>query len=206
MSQDMQREIAFGRRGLQERLAAAEGAGLYDARGKRLGLFIEPVGDGSEVAIRRDGTFVWRRRVLPAAMVAAFQPEHGARGAVVLNVDDRTLKHSIAQTRLERDDAREVRAKAEDQLPSADEERVVEQELTSRLAPYVAASDRNDEERHLLFISTPYGYRLVEQDGVVPAVFDDVSLPGDDDVFSVIKVGHSPLARDRRVCAYLERK
>lgn len=218
MSHDMQRQAAFGRGALQERLAAAEGAGLYDARGKRLGLFIEPVGDGSEVAIRRDGVFVWRRRVLPAAMVAAFQPEHGARGAVVLNVDDRTLEHSITQTTRELDDAEGMRAPAEDQLPSADGEHVVEQELTSRLAPYVAPIDRNDEdvlpsgsndesvERHLLFISTPYGYRLVEQDGVVPALFDDVSLPGDADVFSVIKVGHSPLARDRRVCAYLERK
>jgi len=151
-------------------------------------------------------------------MVAAFQPEHGARGAVVLNVDVRTLEHSIAQTTRELDHAKEMRAPAEDQLPSADGERVVEHELTSRLAPYVAPTDRNAEdvlpsgsndesvERHLLFISTPYGYRLVEQDGVAPAVSHDVSLPGDDDVFSVVKVGHSPLARDRRVCAYLERK
>jgi len=218
MSQDTQRQAAIGRRALQKRLAAAEGAALYDARGKRLGLFIEPVGDGSEVAIRRDGTFVWRRHVVPAAMVAAFQPEHGARGAVVLNVDDRTLERSITRATRELDHATEMRAPEGDQLPSADGEDVVEQELTSRLAPYVAPIDRNDEdvvrsgsndesvERHLLFISTPYGYRLIEQDGIAPAVFDDVSLPGDDDAFSVIKVGHSPLARDRRVCAYLERK
>jgi len=218
MNQDMQRRAAFDHRVLRERLAAAAGAGLYDARGKRLGLFIEPVGDGSQVAIRRDGIFVWRRRLLPAAMVAAFQPDHGARGAVVLNVDDRMLDQSITQTRRELDHAKEMRAPAEDRLPSADGEDVVGQELTSRLAPYVAPIDRNDEdvipsdssdesvERHLLFISTPHGYRLVEKDGVVPAVFDDVSLPGDGDIFSVIKVGHSPLPRDRRVCAYLERK
>ena len=41
-----------------------------------------------ESRIRHDGVFLWRRRVLPLATVAAVLPE---RGAVVLNVDRRTL-------------------------------------------------------------------------------------------------------------------
>jgi hypothetical protein len=205
-----------GRRALLEQLAAVEGAAVYDARGKRRGMFLGIVGDGSEVAIRHDGVFVWRRRVLPAAMVAAVRPDHGARGAVVLDTDDKRLAHSTAQTRRELDHANGAQAPAEDHVRSADEERVFEEELTSRLAPYVAARDSNDDhvipsasndesvERYLLFLPTPHGYHLVEQDGGAPAVLDDVSLPGDESAFFVIKVGRSPLAGDGRPCAYLE--
>jgi hypothetical protein len=83
-----------GRHALIERLAAAEGAAVYNAEGKQLGLFSEVVGAGSEVAIRHDGAFVWRRRVLPVATVEAVLPEHGARGAVVLNIADKRLEHA----------------------------------------------------------------------------------------------------------------
>jgi hypothetical protein len=217
MSHDTQPPDASGRRAQVERLTAAEGAAVYDARGKRLGMFIEPVEGGSEVAIRHDGVFVWRRRVLPASMVAAVRPEHGTPGAVVLNVDEKTLDDWITQTTRGLDHADETRTPAEDHLPSADEGGVLDDELTSRLAVYVAARDKPDEdvrpsalsdgfaERYLLFIPTPRGYQIVEQDGRVPAILDDVSLPGDETGFCVIKVGRSPLPRDGRPCAYLER-
>jgi hypothetical protein len=196
---------ASGRTALLERLVSVEGADLYDAQGKRLGKFIELVGGGDQVAIRHEGALVWRRRVLPAAIIAAVLPEHGARGAVVLNVDHRTL-----------DRASETRAVA-DHLPPAEEGRVSEQELGARLAPYVTGRDSDEDaipstssqeslERYLLFIPTPHGYQLVEQDGPAPAAFDDVSLPGHDKAFRVIKVARSPLPDDRRMCAYLERK
>lgn len=208
-SRDTQPHAASDRGALLERLAAVEGAPVYDARRKRLGTFIELVGGGSEVAIRHDGVFVWRRRVLPAASVAAVLPEHGARGAVVLNVDDNTSDQPTTQTTHELVHTDERPALAEDQLPSADAEPDLEEEFMSRLAPYTAAPDRSDEddervESYLLFVPTAHGYHLVEQDGGAPGVFDDVSLPGDENAYFVIRVGRSPLPGDGRLCAYLE--
>jgi hypothetical protein len=152
-----------GRGALLERLAAREGAAVYDAQGKQLGLFTEVVGTGSEVAIRHDGAFVWRRRVLPVATVEAVLPEHGTRGAVILNIADR------------RD---------------------------------LASPDNEDAavDHYLLFVPTADGYQLVEQEGNAPALLDDVSLPGDEHSFCVIKVARSPLPDDDRVCAYLEQR
>jgi hypothetical protein len=160
--EDTQRPDVSGESALLDRLAAAEGAAVYNAQGKGLGLFSEVVESGSDVAIRHDGAYVWRRRVLPVATVAAVLPEHGARGAVVLNIA------------------------ASDDAPSA--------------------SDEDSEEHYLLFVPTPEGYQLVERDGDAPAVLDDVSMPGDENAFCVIKVACSPLPGDSRVCAYLERR
>src|SRR4029453_11083338 len=82
------------RRQVLGRLACARGFAVFDRRRRRVGTFIELVGaEGEGIAIRHDGVFLWRRRVLPFAMVAAVLPEHGA---VVLNVDRRTLKDTNA--------------------------------------------------------------------------------------------------------------
>jgi hypothetical protein len=195
-----------GRSALLERLGSTEGADLYDAQGQRIGTFIELVGGGTEVAIRHEGAFVWRRRVLPFATVAAVLPEHGARGAVVLNVAEKTL-----------DRANDTQAGTEDHLQSTDENRVSEKELTARLAPYVTTRDSHEDlspstssreylAQHLLFVPTPQGYQLVEQDGDTPTAFAEVSLPGHENAFRVIKVARSPLPSDDRLCAYLERR
>jgi hypothetical protein len=133
-------------------------------------------------------------------------PEHGARGAVVLNVAEETF-----------DRANDTRAGAEDYPPSADENRVSEVELTGRLAPYVTARDSHEDvgpspssreslAQHLLFVPTPQGYQLVEQDGDTPTAFAEVSLPGHENGFHVLKVARSPLPSDGRLCAYLERR
>jgi hypothetical protein len=66
-------------------------------------------------------------------------------------------------------------------------------------------SSRDSQARHLLFVPTPHGYRLVEQEGETPAAFAEVSLAGFEDAFRVIKVAGSPLPADGRLCAYLER-
>jgi hypothetical protein len=180
--------------GLLERLASAEGADVYDSGGRRLGTFIEVVADGGEVAIRRDGAFVWRRRTLPVSAVADVLPNRGARGAVFLNVDRARLNDATALSGVTEYDGADH------------ERRNSEEELGARLAPYVRAR-RNDEhapsERHLLFVSSPEGYRLVERDGPPPAALEYVSLPGYENVFRVIKLAESPLPGDRRMCAYL---
>ena len=53
---------------------------------------------------------------------------------------------------------------------------------------------------YLLFVWTPAGYELREQDGEPPSVGDQVEL--DDKRLSITKVGVSPLPGDDRVCAF----
>jgi hypothetical protein len=58
------------------------------------------------------------------------------------------------------------------------------------------------QEKHLLFVSKPSGYELVEREGEAPALGADVEL--DEARFTVAKVGPSPLPDDQRACAYLQ--
>jgi hypothetical protein len=190
----------------RELLGSMSGADLYDVHGKRLGAFIELVDDGGRVVIRHDGVLVWRRRVLPAVAVAAVLPQHGAHGAVVLNVDHRTLK-DVSATRIAPEDHS---ARGSDREP--------EEKLETNPAPYVVArgADENPApatslrasdtpvERHLLFVATPQGYRLIERDGPAPTLRDTVSLPDHAGPFRVMKLASSPLPDDERRCAYLE--
>jgi hypothetical protein len=65
-------------------------------------------------------------------------------------------------------------------------------------------SDENADEKHLLFVPTARGYLLVEQDGPPPAALGELTVPGREGVFRVVKVSSSPLPNDSRVCAYVE--
>jgi hypothetical protein len=61
------------------------------------------------------------------------------------------------------------------------------------------------EGKHLLFISKPTGYELVEREGEPPAVGSEVELDeGADARFIVSKIAPSPLPQDERQCAYLQ--
>ena len=58
-------------------------------------------------------------------------------------------------------------------------------------------------DKHLLFVSKPSGYELVEREGEAPAPGSPVEL--DEGLrFTVSKVGPSPLPNDDRPCAYLQ--
>jgi hypothetical protein len=57
---------------------------------------------------------------------------------------------------------------------------------------------------HLLLVSWPDGYRLLERDGAPPARRDQLEI--DEVGFSVLRLGPSPLPGDWRRCAYLERE
>jgi hypothetical protein len=57
-------------------------------------------------------------------------------------------------------------------------------------------------DKHLLFVTKPTGYELVERDGDPPAPGEAVEL--EDMRFTVTKVGPSPLPQDDRSCAYLQ--
>jgi hypothetical protein len=56
--------------------------------------------------------------------------------------------------------------------------------------------------KHLLFLTRPTGYELVERDGDPPAPGEAVELDGEGR-FVVSKVAPSPLPDDDRSCAYL---
>lgn len=61
------------------------------------------------------------------------------------------------------------------------------------------------EDKHLLFVSKPTGYELVEREGEPPAVGSEVELDeGAGARFVVSKIAPSPLPQDQRPCAYLQ--
>jgi hypothetical protein len=59
--------------------------------------------------------------------------------------------------------------------------------------------------KHLLFVSKPSGYELVERDGEPPEPGSEVEVGDDGLRFTVAKIGPSPLPEDERPCAYLQR-
>jgi hypothetical protein len=65
-------------------------------------------------------------------------------------------------------------------------------------------SERGGAEPHLLFISSPGGYSLVEREGPRPSIGHSVELPEQAVSYVVTKLGSSPLPNDPRICAYLQ--
>jgi hypothetical protein len=59
--------------------------------------------------------------------------------------------------------------------------------------------------KHLLFVSKPSGYELVERDGDPPEAGSEVEVGDNGLRFTVAKIGPSPLPQDDRLCAYLQR-
>lgn len=198
---------------VRELLETAQQYAVLEPRGKRIGAFIGLVGAGAEgFAIRHDGIFLWRRRVLPITMVAKVLPD---RRAVVLRVDQRALERTDAGSTSEAGASHH-----------GDEDVPADAAWQERIARYVSVSngdgddqDREDrersiearertdqqgDERHLLFVSTSRGYQLVERDGPAPAAFGDVTVPGHEGLFRVVKVAASPLPNDPRACAYVQ--
>ena len=58
--------------------------------------------------------------------------------------------------------------------------------------------------KHLLFVSRPTGYELVEREGDPPTPGAYVDLEENGARFEVVKVAPSPLPQDDRPCAYLQ--
>jgi hypothetical protein len=203
------------RKRVRELLGTAQQYAVLEPRGKRIGAFIGLVGAGAEIAIRHDGIFLWRRRVLPITTVAKVLPE---QRAVVLKVDQRALERtnggstSVAETSDSGDEGAADGAWQEriaryvsvsngggDNNDGEDGERSIERPIEAE-----QRGDQQADERHLLFVSTSRGYQLVERDGPPPAAFGDVTVPGHEGLFRVVKVAASPLPNDPRVCAYVQ--
>jgi hypothetical protein len=223
------RESDRGR--VRELLATAEGYAVLERRGRRVATFVELVGArGEEIAIHQDGLFLWRRRVLPITMVATILPE---QRAVVLNADRRTLdRTSAGPTSASRAGSADERARSdqesdgriarcvsvgESDVDQGKDGQRREQALQtddaepSRTRPpgqptsEPRASDEGTAESHLLFVSTPRGYLLVQREGRAPAAHENVEVPDQTGLFQIAKLAPSPLPDDPRVCAYLER-
>ena len=60
------------------------------------------------------------------------------------------------------------------------------------------------QQGHVLFVSKPTGYELVERPGEPPSVGSLVELDGQEGRWLVSRVSLSPLPQDRRPCAYLQ--
>jgi hypothetical protein len=124
--------------------------------------------------------------LLPIASVVTVDPE---RRAVLLNAHPRSPTST---------------SQAEDAVAGApvpvEQGRDQPGALQERVARYVSAGQLG--ARHLLFVSTPRGYTLVEADGSPPSLGQDVQVP-EQGSFRVAKLGPSPLPDDPRPCAYL---
>jgi hypothetical protein len=71
-------------------------------------------------------------------------------------------------------------------------------------APSAVPNPAPSVEGHVLLVPSPDGYRLLEREGAPPAQGDLLDV--DNDRFSVLRLGPSPLPADRRRCAYLQRE
>jgi len=183
---------------VRELLAVAQGYTVLARDGRRVGAFLElDDADGEGIAIRRDGAFVWRRRVLSFETVAKVLPE---RRAVVLNVERRALDEEpvAAPEPAHGDGDWQERIT---QYVSPGESQAAEISERERHEPTQTTAGK--AERHLLFVSTSRGYKLVEREGPPPSPGHAVAVPDASGSFLVAKLGPSPLPNDDRICAYL---
>jgi hypothetical protein len=58
---------------------------------------------------------------------------------------------------------------------------------------------------HILFVTRPTGYELVEREGDPPTPGTRIDLEENGAQFEVVKVASSPLPQDDRRCVYLQR-
>jgi hypothetical protein len=213
-------------------LAAARGYAVFDREGARIGAFVELAG-GDRIAIRHDGVFVWRRRLLPIATVENVVPN---QRAVVLTVAGRALagmetppmpaagtsgsaKESPSSSGDWQDRIKRYVAPGDNQAdqtgsnpgdsehqawPHAEDTRRTFVGDAAQPMPEPGRKDQRPSDRHLLFISASGGYVLVERDGPPPPLGRGIEVPEQAASFFVTKLGRSPLPNDSRTCAFLE--
>jgi hypothetical protein len=212
-------------------LEAAHGYAVFNRKGKRIGAFIELAGD-HRIMIRHDGVFVWHARQLPLTAVAHVLPDHRAVVLTLDDLtladtespptpapatsgiaEESPLPSGSWRERVDRyvaavegdaDEPDRSADGAEHELspPAEDMRHPVAREADQ--PPEPSRKDHGAADRHLLFISTPDGYSLVEREGPPPPLGDRIVIPEQAISFLVMKLGASPLPDDHRICAYLE--
>jgi hypothetical protein len=174
---------------------------VLDRQRRRIGAFAE-LADDDSVVIRHDGLFVWHRRLLPIAAVADVIPD---QRAVVLTVDKRTLVDM--ETAANPAPGTPEMAEEGPRLSGAWQDRVNRYvgpvERKQATANQSEDSERTGEQ-HLLFVSTPRGYSLIERAGPPPPVGGRIEMPEQAVSSFVLKLATSPLPNDSRRCAYLQ--
>jgi hypothetical protein len=201
----------------RESLARAGGHDVVDQNGRRVGSVIgvvrDPETDLEQLAIRDEGTFFWRRRLVPLEAVTGLETK---KRRVVLSLDRKALRHGEATPKDEEVPPWEepsVLERIESYVERADRAAVerADRAAVDSKPPEVDEDDgRGDHDddvpsRHLLFVSSSEGYALVEREGTPPAVGSRVEEPELGGSLLVVKVGSSPLPMDDRPCGFLER-
>lgn len=76
---------------------------------------------------------------------------------------------------------------------------------TALVATEAEPAGRFDKDRHLLFVPTSAGYRIVERQGAAPERGATVKLTGDHESrrYLVVKRSGAPIPASRQLCAYL---
>ena len=179
---ELESELAYGRSGLDE---------LAGEREERQGELRE-----REAAQRELEAEAASRAAAAAGQLAEARGQlaavERARAAEVERLCDELRVRTRAVTALERALEVEVaaRVRAEAQLASAEAR--------------IAGAPPDDSGPHLALVARAGGYRLVARDGPAPLPGAAVELPGAG-VFTVSKLGRSPLPGDSRRCACLGR-
>jgi hypothetical protein len=188
---------------LLTKLSKSNGYAVFDRRGRPIGLFIGIVSP-TEVAIRHDGTFFWRRRTVALEAVGSVAPRERA---VILGIDRAELtngeKHKDVAPRGPAVDQTSPPEWEERLRPYTSSEREVAAAESVGADSERAAAQSEGEDEHLLFIGTSNGYEIIAWPGGAPQPLDVISL-GDNAPFRVTKVAPSPLPNDARSCAYVE--
>ena len=212
-------------RSVQARLLRnAAGYGVYGTDGRRLGTVIELVTEGEDrdafVAIRVDRIFLWRRRMVPLATVAAVNPKERA---VLLLLDEAGVErvHERRAEEMRQGWVADRIAPYADapiaDVPTAGATVYESPELTETRArgsptsedslplPAVERNPEDARQQHVLFVPSAAGYVLLERSGPPPQHAETVQLNEPVGRFVVVKLAQSPLPDDSRRCAYLDR-
>jgi hypothetical protein len=211
-------------RGVQARfLRDAAGYAVYGADGVRLGTVIELVAEGDRefLAIRRDRIFLWKRRMVPVAAVVGVNPtqrsvsllldgagveraherraERAQEGWVADRIAPYAAAPSTAAAAADGDATRESPAPTEPRARSS----LASDEGSASLA--AEPIDGETRQRHLLFVPSAAGYVLIERSGAPLRHAETLVLNEPAGSFVVVKLAHSPLPDDPRLCVYLDR-
>jgi hypothetical protein len=204
-------------------LQEATGYAVYGSDGRRLGTVMELVTEGEDrrafLALRCDRIFLWRRRMVPLAAVAAVNPKEQAVSLLLDRAGVERAHEQRAEEMREGWVADRIAPYADAPIAEAsaaggdagwEAPEPAEARAEGSLAPGdgsgLLALEPSGEVRggHVLFVANVGGYVLIERNGPPPLHAETLELKHPPGSFLVVKLAQSPLPGDARVCAYLD--
>jgi hypothetical protein len=158
------------------------------------------LGDEREKLARSEGALAERSRIEDEIARLALAHAERDEQRVEQKVEEQATALARAQAEIAATEARAAHAESRVEALRAALEHARKQ--TPQPQPQTEPAPAVDS-RHLLFVPAADGYDLLDRDGAVPAL--DAVLELDGRRLRVVRVGSSPLPRDRARCAYLER-